>query len=369
MAGGHVTAQAGRQPHLQLSRPITAYHGTDTPSQADKEHLAFTPGARPAPSPTARAALCLPARFIRRPFTLLCALHLHSRQPPCASPHSPSAGCPHSPPHLPRQAVEGGSAALGPAAAPHHGPAGRRGHGEGKQPPPRFWFGPYVRGCLVFCLLACLFVFSTASPFKKNQQNKPKPSHPFDSPQRTPRLASPLWKVLRCASRCGSSRSAPPPGPQRPLRAARSGARGARTPDRTRLREAAQRQPVLREPWGASLAGQRGAEGCFDSDLRRRREMEGRAPGSGCSVGAGVCPPARQRPRAAAKTNRPTGGFVTYWATKILKIANMWNLLGHLEGIHVHCFTWNIKVIKLNGHMTRKLYETLGDLQSNCYAL
>lgn len=213
MAGGHVTAQARRQPHLQLSRPITAYHGTDTPSQADKEHLAFTPGARPAPSPTARAALCLPARFIRRPFTLLCALHLHSRQPPCASPHSPSAGCPHSPPHLPRQAVEGGSAALGPAAAPHHGPAGRRGHGEGKQPPPRFWFGPYVRGCLVFCLLACLFVFSTASPFKKNQQNKPKPSHPFDSPQRTPRLASPLWKVLRRASRCGSSRSAPPPRP------------------------------------------------------------------------------------------------------------------------------------------------------------
>lgn len=60
--------------------------------------------------------------------------------------------------------------------------------------------------------------------------------------------------------------------------------------------------------------------------------------GSGRAAAAGVDAPARQRPGAAAKTNRPAGRFATYGATKISEIADMWNLLGHLEGIHIHCF-------------------------------
>lgn len=73
--------------------------------------------------------------------------------------------------------------------------------------------------------------------------------------------------------------------------------------------------------------------------------------------------------RRGPDTGRPAGAFAAYRAAEILKIAHMWDLLGHPGGTRVHCFAWNIKVIKLNGRVTGKLYETLGDLQSNRYVL
>lgn len=208
-----MAAQAGRQPHPQLSRAITVYRGTDTPSQADNEHLAFTLGSPPRSVPDSKGRSLPPSQvysdssrsFVPSPRSLPAGVP-HG----LASPRPPSAGPPDSPPHLPRQAGEGSSAALGPAAAPQHGPGGGEGGGGG---PARA-----NKRHRFFGLGSARVPPSPPHP-PKNPQNKPQP---FGLPRRAPRRRCQRPPHL-ASLESSAAREQVRLAPQRPPRPAPSG--------------------------------------------------------------------------------------------------------------------------------------------------